>query len=141
MVVLGSSPTSLMPLLWWLLTAPAFLSLALLVAAVETLSSTLCRSTKEANTYISMVLFGAMGLAMWLAFRPAGDQDVWSVVPLSGHQRLLEAGFSGELPSLVQVAASVLQTELLAVVTLAAAGIVLAVTWTVFERDTAFYGG
>ena len=70
--------------------------LAILAAALELLISSLCRTMKEAHTYLSLVVFAPMLVGMFLTFfphRPGG----WSLlVPLLGQQSLLERGLSGE---------------------------------------------
>ena len=75
------------PVLSSLLLAPALLSLGLLAPACEILISTMCRSTKEANTYVSLLVFGIMGLAMWTAFRSDAEQGWPFLVPILGHER------------------------------------------------------
>jgi sodium transport system permease protein len=120
---------------------PALLALALFAAALEILVSTLCRNTKEANTYLSMLVFGTMALAMWLAFRPQAAEGWWYFVPLRGHQRLLEIGFVGGGSSWVHAVVVAVQSALLTVTTAALTGLVLATTWRLFRRDEAVYGG
>jgi len=132
-------PSAILPVL---IAAPALLSFALLIAALEIFISARCRSTKEANTYLSILMFSAMGIAMWLAFRPPDADLAWSnAVPFLGHQRLLQSAFAGGASSLIQLASAILNTSLLAAATLAATGLVLTATWTRFERDEGVYGG
>jgi len=129
-------------MLSFLVIAPALLALACLVAALELAVSTLCRSTKEANTYLSILMFSAMGLAMWLAFRsPQSDPAWFRFVPLVGHQHLLQSAFAGGASSLVQLVLTCLESWLLAAVSLVTTALVLAATWVRFERDEAVYGG
>jgi len=129
------------PFVAWALTAPALLSLGLLAAAAEILISTLCRSTKEANTYLSLFVFAIMGLAMWLAFRPPAA-DAWSrLVPMLGQQRLLASTFAGGSASLVQMGLLAIQSAWLATATAAAAVLVLGAASRLFQRDEAVYGG
>jgi ABC-type Na+ efflux pump permease subunit len=126
----------------FLVIAPALLALACLVAALELAVSTLCRSTKEANTYLSILMFSAMGLAMWLAFRSAQSDPAWfRFLPLVGHQHLLQSAFAGGSSSLVQFVLTILESWLLAAVSLVTTALVLAATWVLFERDEAVYGG
>jgi sodium transport system permease protein len=129
------------PVLSWLLLAPALLSLGLLAPACEILISTICRSTKEANTYVSLLVFGIMGVAMWTAFRAdAGDR--WSLlVPVLGQQRLLEVGFSGSSSSVVELGLLGLQSLALTGATALVTIIVLAAASRLFQRDEAIYGG
>jgi sodium transport system permease protein len=129
------------PFLSWTIVAPAVLSLGMLAAAAEILISTLCRSTKEANTYMSLFVFAIMGLAMWIAFRPP-EAGGWSlVVPLLGQQRLLAAAFAGASASLVQMGLLAVQSVLLAGATAAAAVLLLGGASKLFQRDEAVYGG
>jgi sodium transport system permease protein len=130
-----SSPSSSI-----LLMAPAFVALAMLAAAVEILISTTCRNVKEANTYLSMLVFGTMGVAMWLAFRSDAAQGWWLVMPLVGQQRLLELGFSAGSSSSWQTALVAIQSVLLTFTTAVLTVLVLAATWSVFRRDEAVYG-
>jgi sodium transport system permease protein len=125
----------------WLPIVPALLSFALLAGAVETLVSAFCRSSKEANTYLSMLMFLTMGFAMWMAFRPDISSSWVNVMPVAGQQRLLELAFGGETPSSIHSAVITVQSSLLALATVATTVVVLAFTWAVFEREEAAYGG
>ena len=140
-LVFASAGLPSLPPLSILLMAPAFVTLAMLAAAVEILISTTCRNVKEANTYLSMLVFVAMGVAMWLAFRPDAAQGWWRTVPLLGQQRLLELGFSAGASSSWQSALVAIQSVLLTFTTAAFTVLALAVTWSVFRRDEAVYGG
>jgi sodium transport system permease protein len=135
---LASKPAALVP---WLLAAPALVSLALLAAALETLVATCCRSTKEANTYLSLLVFITMGVAMWLAFRPDAGEAWLRVTPLAGHQDVLTLAFGGISPPAVQVVLVAVQSSLLAAATAASTLLVLAAAWTFFEREEMIYGG
>jgi sodium transport system permease protein len=116
-----------------LLMVPALVMLALAAAALQILVSTMCRSIKEANTYLSMLIFAVMALGMWLAFRPQSAEDWWFLAPVAGQQVLLQLGFAnGELP--------VLGSLVLAATT--AAGTVLALVYAgkMMRRDAVVYG-
>jgi sodium transport system permease protein len=116
-----------------LLMVPALVMLALAAAALQILVSTMCRSIKEANTYLSMLIFAVMALGMWLAFRPQSAEDWWFLAPVAGQQVLLQLGFAnGELP--------VLGSLVLAATT--AAGTVLALVYAgkLMRRDAVVYG-
>ena len=116
-----------------LLTIPALAMLALAAAALQILVSTMCRSIKEANTYLSMLIFAVMALGMWLAFRPQSAEDWWFLAPIAGQQILLQLGFAnGDLP--------VLGSLVLAATT--AAGTVLALVYAgkLMRRDAVVYG-
>ncbi|HET9369619.1 MAG TPA: ABC transporter permease subunit [Vicinamibacterales bacterium] len=70
--------------------------LAAFAAAVELWISTACRSTKEAQTYLSLLVFFPMMIGMFLAFFP-GWMDGWRFfVPLIGQYALIEGGLRGE---------------------------------------------
>jgi sodium transport system permease protein len=82
-----------------LLMTPALVTLALAAAALQILVSTLCRSLKEANTYLSMMIFVVMGVGMWLAFRPQSAAGWWFLAPIAGQQVLMQRGLAtGALP-------------------------------------------
>jgi sodium transport system permease protein len=121
--------------------APALVCLPPLTAALEIFVSTRCRSTKEANTYLSMMTFIVMAGAMWLAFRPDALGGWWRVLPLVGHQRMLEAGFGGGFPSIVQGVMMALTGIGLALSTAALTLLIVAATWRSFGRHEAVYGG
>jgi sodium transport system permease protein len=123
------------------LMAPALLMLALLASALEILISTVCRNTKEANTYLSMVVFAVMAGAMWLGFRPEASQGWLHLVPLAGQQRLLGIGFAGGPSSLVQTATVAVESALLTWTTAAATALALVAAGSIFQRDEAVYGG
>jgi sodium transport system permease protein len=125
----------------WLPILPALLSFVLLAGAIEILVSVFCRSSKEANTYLSMLMFLAMGFAMWLAFRPGIASSWLNLVPFAGQQRLLELAFRGQTPMPLHVFVITVQSLLLAMATVTATVVALAVTWIVFEREEAVYGG
>jgi sodium transport system permease protein len=79
--------------------------LASLAAAIELWISTGCRSAKEAQTYLSLLLFFPMMFGMFLAFFPAWLDDWRFLVPVVGQYALIEAGLGGRpmgpLPVLV----------------------------------------
>jgi sodium transport system permease protein len=75
--------------------APPVCALALCATALELLVAAGCRTTKEAHTWLMILVFVLMGLAIWLAFRPAPGTGAWSsAIPLAGQQRLLAALFA-----------------------------------------------
>jgi sodium transport system permease protein len=115
-----------------LLLAAALLALSALVSALEILASTICQSVKEAQAWLSILVFVAMAGGMWLAFRPP-LQGWWLALPVAGHQRLLHAAMAGgELPVtavIVLIMGSAALTALL-----------LAHTGRLFRRDAIIYG-
>ena len=58
------------------------LPLALLAASLQLLISTICRAAKEAQTYLSMLMFLPMGLGMFQVFFPAAARG-WFVTKLN----------------------------------------------------------
>ena len=116
-----------------LLMIPALVMLALAAAALQILVSTMCRSIKEANTYLSMLTFAVMALGMWLAFRPQSVEDWWFLAPVAGQQVLLRLGFAnGDLP--------VLGSLVLAATTAAGAVLALVYAGKLMRRDAVVYG-
>lgn len=76
--------------------AAGILPLALLAASLQLLISTLCRSVKEAHTYLSLLVFLPMAIGMFLVFSPAA-REIWlALLPIAGQQlqfeRLLNGG-------------------------------------------------
>jgi sodium transport system permease protein len=113
--------------------APALVTLALAAAALQILVSTMCRNLKEANTYLSMMIFVVMGVGMWLAFRPQSAEGWWFLAPVAGQQVLLQLGLvTGKLP--------VLESLLLAVTTAAATVLTLVYAGKLMKRDAIVYG-
>jgi sodium transport system permease protein len=124
-----------------LMLVPAMLSLALLSTAAEILISTLCRTTKEANTYLSMLVFAAMAAAMWIGFRSDLAATWWHFIPMLGHQRGLEIVFGNGTSSLIETVLIVFRSSILTVMTMTLTVVVLIVTWRRLRRDEAVYGG
>ena len=116
-----------------LLMAPALVALALAAAALQILVSTMCRNVKEANTYLSMMIFVVMGVGMWLAFRPQSAEAWWFFAPIAGQQVLMQRVLvTGELP--------VLESLILAVTTAASAGLALVYAGRLMRHDAVVYG-
>jgi sodium transport system permease protein len=111
---------------------PALVMLALAAAALQILVSTMCRSIKEANTYLSMLIFAVMALGMWLAFRPQSAEDWWFLAPVAGHQVLLQLGFAN-------AALPVLESLVLAATTAASAVLALVYASKLMRRDAVVY--
>jgi sodium transport system permease protein len=132
-VVAFVSPTSGGRELLLLSMLPALVTLAFAAAALQILVSTMCRNLKEANTYLSMVIFAVMALGMWLAFRPQSAEDWWFVAPVAGQQVLLQLGFAnGELP--------LLESLVLAAMTAVSAALALVWAGKLMRRDAVVYG-
>jgi sodium transport system permease protein len=116
-----------------LLTLPALVTLAFAAAALQILVSTMCRSIKEANTYLSMLIFAVMALGMWLAFRPQSAEDWWFLAPVAGQQVLLQRGFAnGAIP--------VLESLALAAMTAVITALALIYAGKLMRRDAIVYG-
>ncbi len=109
------------------------LPLSLLAASVQLLISTLSRGTKEAQTYLSMVVFAPMLIGMFLVFNPGVPAQWFRVVPLAGQQLQLEILMrGGEVP--------LLQPIWLGGLTTAAALLLLFVAADRLDRDEIVYG-
>lgn len=112
---------------------PSLLFLALFAAAVQLVVSTWCRNVKEANTYLTLLIFFVIAIGMWLAFSPEAAEAWWFVVPIAGHQRLLQLGLVGaEVPGA--------EAAVLAGVPIVAGAFALIFAAKLFERDAFVYG-
>jgi sodium transport system permease protein len=76
--------------------------LALLAAALQLLISTMSRAVKEAQTYLSMIVFLPMGLGMFLVFYPAAARGWCRFLPIVGQQLQLEAIMNGRSFDMLQ---------------------------------------
>jgi sodium transport system permease protein len=82
------------PRVLWL--AIALFPLALLAASIQFWTSTVCLSIKEAQTYLSLLVFLPMFAGFALVFFPA-VRGAWSeLVPLLGQQLLIERLMRGQ---------------------------------------------
>ncbi len=63
--------------------------LALLGAAVNLLAAAMCRTTKEAHTALSFLVFVPMIGGMFLVFFPGSIDHVWFALPIVGQQSLI----------------------------------------------------
>ena len=108
------------------------LPVAVLAAALQILISTVCRTAKEAQTYLSFLLFVPMGIAMFLAFFPERI-GAWAVfVPIAGPQAIAGLGIdTGRWPA-AQACTLALETVWLAV-------IVIRICGTLLKRDDIVY--
>lgn len=107
--------------------------LALLAAAIELGISTICANVKEAQTYLSMMVFLPMGLGMFAVFYPEATEGWGRFLPLMGQQWQLSTWASG-------AALPVMQTSALCMITLALTAAVLWVVSRLLERDHVLYG-
>ena len=119
-----------------LLLALAFglVPLTLLAAALELAVSTVCRSVKEAHTYLSLLVFAPMGAGMFLVFFPQAAGGWSQITPLVGQQLLVESWMrSGSVEPLSLV--------VLALTTSGATALVLLAAARRLEQDDVLYGG
>jgi sodium transport system permease protein len=117
------------------LLAVAFgiLTLPLLAASLQLLLSTACRSLKEAQTYLSMLVFLPMGVGMFLVFVPAAHRAWLNFLPVLGQQLHLQRLMDGrDVP--------LLQSIVLGCLTLALAVLVMLVSSNRLQRDEIIYG-
>jgi sodium transport system permease protein len=106
--------------------------LALFAAALELAISTICRSVKEAHTYLSLLIFLPMGAGMFLVFYPQGGAWLhW--LPVVGQEWTLGLQLKGA----GEPAASSL---LLALTTAVCAILVLMEAAQRLDRDDVIYG-
>jgi sodium transport system permease protein len=117
----------------WLPIAMGVFSLPFLAASIQLLISTISRGVKEAQTYLSLLVFLPMGLGMFLVFSPAARQAWLGVVPLVGQQLQMEAMMNGRDVGLFN-------PIVLGCLTVALAIVVLLVAADRFERDEIIYG-
>jgi len=72
------------------------LSLPLLAASVQLLISTASHAVKEAQTYLSLVVFLPMAIGMFLVFSKAAEHGWLVYVPLVGQQMQLVSWMNGQ---------------------------------------------
>lgn len=113
--------------------ATGLLPLTLLSAAVELLISTNCRTTKEAQTLLSLAVFVPMLLGMAMVFYPRAIPAWFDLLPVAGQQLQL-------LRSLQGGSASFLQPLILGWITIAAAVAIVTAATNRLQRDDVVYG-
>jgi sodium transport system permease protein len=107
--------------------------LALLAAAIELGISTVCRTVKEAHTYLSMLVFLPMGLGMLGVFYPKAVGEWSHIVPLIGQQWLIGRWVrGGDIP--------ILPSLLLGITTAALTTLALWGAAKLLDRDDVVYG-
>jgi sodium transport system permease protein len=104
------------------------LPVSLLAAALEVLLSTWCRSTKEAHTYLSFLIFLPMIAGMFAVFVPRALADWGWLVPIVGQQ----IGVTGQI--------NLWQTGALSAATVVTALLALFATGNRLDRDDVVYG-
>jgi len=117
-----------------LLCAVGLAPLALFASAAELALSTVCRTIKEAHTYLSMMVFLPVGLGMFAVFFPKVAAGWGRLVPLLGQQWQVELWWRGDgipvAPALIAGAA-----------TTALAGLAVYLSARLLRRDDVVYGG
>jgi sodium transport system permease protein len=111
----------------------AMIPLSMLAAAGELAVSTICRSVKEAHTWLAFLVFIPMGLGMFLGFHPHAVGEWSYAVPVLGQQVLLSNLVAGKLPMLSHVV-------VLCTVTAMGTLSLLRVTARLLHRDQVLYG-
>jgi sodium transport system permease protein len=107
--------------------------LAFFAAALEVAISTACRTTKEAYTYLSLLIFAPMAVGMYCVFFP-DHLGAWALfVPVAGQQIIAERGIRTGHWSLVQTPVLVLATAWFTALLIKLAGKML-------SRDEVVYG-
>jgi sodium transport system permease protein len=108
-------------------------ALPFLAASIQLLISTISRGVKEAQTYLSLVVFLPMGIGMFLVFSPAARRAWLGVLPLLGQHLQMEALMNGR-----EVA--FFEPLVLGCLTVALAILVLLVAADRLQRDEIIYG-
>ncbi len=107
--------------------------LALFAAALELLVSTVCRTVKEAQTYLSLLVFVPMCLGMFLVFFPQAAGGWRLLLPIVGQQSLAELWIRGGHVSMSR-------SLILASITIASAVLILLGAAKMLHRDEVIYG-
>ncbi|MFV8749117.1 ABC transporter permease [Nannocystaceae bacterium ST9] len=107
--------------------------MALLASAMQMTVASFARSFKEAQTYISLLMFVPMVPAMVSMMSGLGDSLAAAAIPVVGQQMLIEQAFGGESPS---VLAFVLAGGSAVALALAC----VAVTAWLFRRESIVFG-
>ncbi|MCA9622958.1 MAG: ABC transporter permease [Myxococcales bacterium] len=111
----------------------AVLPLALFVPAAQMLVASFARSFKEAQTYLSLMMFVPMIPALFLSTGPIVSEGWMAMIPVFGQQVILGDLFKGE-------AVPVLSYVLAAASTGLAGWLCLRVTGHLFQRESIIYG-
>jgi sodium transport system permease protein len=88
------------PFFGWLCLG--LIPLALMGAALQLLVSTRCRSTKEAQSWLMMVVFVPMVAGMGVVFFPGWTDRWWMIAPIVGQQVMIAGGLGGDGVSLLE---------------------------------------
>ena len=109
------------------------LSLALLAASIQLLISTASHAIKEAQTYLSLVVFAPMAIGMFMIFSPFARHEWLGYLPIVGQQMYLQDLMSGH-------AIGLLPSIMIGYLTLALAILLLVVSTNRLHRDEILYG-
>jgi sodium transport system permease protein len=131
--LMGSAAVLRMSPLLWLPAAVGILPLPLFAAAIQLLISVVCHNVKEAQTYLSMIVFAPMGVGMFLVFFPAASRVWCRYLPVVGQQLQLQALMNGRQ---VQMLPSIVLGCLTAILAL----LVLLIAANRLQRDEIVYG-
>jgi|SRR5579862_85364 len=113
--------------------ALGLLSLPFLAASAQLLISTVSRGVKEAQTYLSLIVFLPMGIGMFLVFSPAAQRAWCNFLPLVGQQLQVEAVMTGHgIP--------VVEPVVLGYLTISLAVLFLLVAANRLQHDEIIYG-
>jgi sodium transport system permease protein len=115
------------------LIAFGLFSLPLLAAAIQLLISTASHAVKEAQTYLSLVVFAPMGVGMLMVFSPLAKHAWLGYMPIVGQQLQIEASFNGH-------ASGIWPPLVLGYLTLASAFLALMAATNRLRRDEILYG-
>ncbi len=115
-----------------LILTAGLIPLALFAAAVELCISTVCRTLKEAHTYLSMLVFAPMAVGMGAVFFPNATRGWGRLLPVAGQQWQMDDWVRGGVPLVDSLA--------LAAITVAMTAAVLRVSAKLLERDDVVYG-
>ncbi len=108
-------------------------SLPLLAAGMQLFISTASHGVKEAQTYLSLVVFAPMSIGMFMVFSPAARHEWLTYLPLVGQQLQLEGLMNGQ-------AIRTWQPLVLGYLTLGLTVLVLIVATNRLRRDEILYG-
>jgi sodium transport system permease protein len=113
--------------------ALSLFSLALFAAALQLLISTGSHAIKEAQTYLSLIVFAPMGIGMFMVFSSAARHAWLTYLPLVGQQLQLQALMSGR-------GIGLWEAVVLGYLTLALAVLALLLCTNRLRRDEILYG-
>jgi sodium transport system permease protein len=107
--------------------------MALLASAMQMTVASFARSFKEAQTYISLLMFVPMAPAMISMMSGLGDSFAALAIPVVGQQMLIEQAFGGEAPNVLGFVLAGGSAIVLALVC-------VGVTVSLFRRETIVFG-